>query len=400
MSAQYLSDTNMWRRNGNEIYYKHGNVGLGTDNPEQKLDLSQGDTPTIRLQQDGTSWPAYKWDIAANESNFFIRDVTAATLPFKVLPGATTNTFTVATGTHVGINTTSPSAMLHIKGNSNGWTDGVRLEDDGTTEFGDILCGQEGLFYYSQSAGNDHIFLTNSNNAVATAPLTIKDNGNVGVGTGTPANKFEVVQAGTSKFYVGDVSGIGYGFGQDYSSSFASYYLGNGGSYWHFCYAATPAGTLTKKITIDGGSDVFRPYTNNTVSLGNSSYKWTAVYATNGTIQTSDARYKTNISDISYGLKDIMKLRPVSYSWKNDKLNIGTGVNLGFVAQELENIVPDVVVHTQTEIDKETHQPASEFSDVYGVKYSELIPVLVKAIQEQQAEIEQLKERIKVLEQK
>jgi len=232
--------------------------------------------------------------------------------------------------------------------------------------------------------------------------MIIRDSlGYVGIGTSTPTNNFEVINGGTgSKFRVGNLVGFGLGFGQDYNTSNASYFLANGGSYWHFCYAQTPDSVYTRKVTIDGGGNVFRPYSNNVISLGSSSYKWTAVYAVNGTIQTSDLRYKTNISDIQYGLNEVLKLRPVSYNWKNEKLNIGDTKNLGFIAQEMESIVPDVVVHTQTEIDKETHQPASEFPDTYGVKYSELIPVLVKAIQEQQAQIEQLKQEIKQLQEK
>jgi len=225
--------------------------------------------------------------------------------------------------------------------------------------------------------------------------------GNVGFGTTNPLNKFEVAN-GTSgqKFLATNLSSGHYGFGQEYNSANPAYFIGHGGSYWHFMYAATPATSYTALVTLDGPNSAFRPTSNNVISLGTSSSKWTAVYAVNGTIQTSDLRFKTNISDINYGLNEVMKLRPVSYSWKNEKMNIGTGKNLGFIAQELETIIPDVVIHTQTEIDKETGQLQNEFSDTYGVKYSEIVPVLVKAIQEQQAQIEQLKLEVKALKEK
>jgi len=65
-----------------------GDVGLGTSNPLTDLHIQDNDTPTIRLEQDGSFWPAYTWDIAGNESNFFVRDATAGTLPFRIKPGA------------------------------------------------------------------------------------------------------------------------------------------------------------------------------------------------------------------------------------------------------------------------------------------------------------------------
>lgn len=119
-----------------------------------------------------------------------------------------------------------------------------------------------------------------------------------------------------------------------------------------------------------------RPGANNTRSLGSSSKRWTVVHATNGTIQTSDVRFKQNIDPINYGLDDLMKLRSVTYQWKEDAEG---ETKLGFIAQELEQIVPEVVT------------VANDSMQTRGVNYAELIPVLVKAIQEQQAIIESQK---------
>ena len=77
-------------------------------------------------------------------------------------------------------------------------------------------------------------------------------------------------------------------------------------------------------------------------SLGRSSARWSTVYASNGTINTSDAREKKNIKELDYGLETLMKLKPVSYEWINDAANMGT--KLGFVAQDLLEVVPEVVV--------------------------------------------------------
>ncbi|MGB0432140.1 MAG: tail fiber domain-containing protein, partial [Bacteroidia bacterium] len=124
---------------------------------------------------------------------------------------------------------------------------------------------------------------------------------------------------------------------------------------------------------------VLRPGANNTHSLGSSTKRWTAVHATNGTIQTSDVRFKKNIENMSYGLDDLMKIRSVSYEWKEDSTG---NTKLGFIAQELEQIVPEVVT------------VANDSMQTRGVNYAELVPVLVKAIQEQQAEIEAYKLKV------
>jgi hypothetical protein len=105
-----------------------------------------------------------------------------------------------------------------------------------------------------------------------------------------------------------------------------------------------------------------------------------------GTI--SDARLKTNIKNISYGLEDLLKIRPVNFDWKD-----GSDVNLlGFIAQELKPIISQAVTDTKNIAEDNTAYMA--------VTESNLIPVMVKAIQDQQAIIETLKSRITALENK
>ena len=103
-----------------------------------------------------------------------------------------------------------------------------------------------------------------------------------------------------------------------------------------------------------------------------------------GTI--SDARLKTNIKNISYGLEDLLKIRPVNFDWKD-----GSDTNrVGFIAQELKPIISQAVTDTRNIAEDETPYMA--------VTESNLIPVMVKAIQEQQAIIETLTARITALE--
>ncbi len=133
------------------------------------------------------------------------------------------------------------------------------------------------------------------------------------------------------------------------------------------------------------------PYINSTspgvgYKLGNSSQKWDEVWATNGIIQTSDLRFKKNISNLNSTIDIVKKLRPVNYNWKdiNDD-----NLHYGFIAQELKLIFPNSVVYGE-----ETD------STSLGVNYSEIIPILTKAIQEQQEIIENQNREIEIIKNK
>lgn len=137
------------------------------------------------------------------------------------------------------------------------------------------------------------------------------------------------------------------------------------------------------------------PEVDDSRDLGVGSRRWGAVWAVDGTINTSDAREKTNIHELEYGLDDIMKLRPVSYSWISRP---ESGTKLGLLAQEVEAIMPEVVVNPIRHPEKLESEEAG--ANRLGIYYADLIPVLIKAIQEQeekiiqlQAEVEQLKKQ-------
>ncbi len=129
-----------------------------------------------------------------------------------------------------------------------------------------------------------------------------------------------------------------------------------------------------------------RPQTNNSRSLGNSEKRWSAVFATNGTINTSDARDKNDIAELTYGMDAIRKLRPVTYRW-NDP-NLGRDKKIGLIAQELLAVIPEVVMTEELVADDETSAPTWRSANRLGVYYSDLIPVLVKGLQEVDQKIE------------
>ncbi len=107
-----------------------GDVGIKTATPAVDLHIVEGNTPTVRLEQDGSDgFTPQTWDMAGNETNFFIRDVTnGSKLPFRIKPNTAEDAlFLEGDPGQVGINTKSPDASLHVVGNA-------RIgDDDGTT---------------------------------------------------------------------------------------------------------------------------------------------------------------------------------------------------------------------------------------------------------------------------
>jgi hypothetical protein len=94
-----------------------GRVGLETSTPVLDLHIVNGNTPAIRLEQNGSSgFTPQTWDIAGNEASFFIRDVTGgSTLPFRIEPGTASGTLYLDSAERVGIGTTAPTDMLHVR---------------------------------------------------------------------------------------------------------------------------------------------------------------------------------------------------------------------------------------------------------------------------------------------
>jgi hypothetical protein len=110
----------------------------------------------------------------------------------------------------------------------------------------------------------------------------------------------------------------------------------------------------------------------NKIRLGNG-----AVTVIEGAVSftaASDSRIKKNIVNSNYGLATVLKLRPVEYNLTSNDLK-----QVGFIAQEVQKLVPEVVTGKEGDLSK---------GEILGITYSNLVPVLTKAIQEQQKQIE------------
>ena len=111
-----------------------GRLGLRTSTPVLDVHVNTSNTPAIRLEQNNSGgFTAQTWDVAGNEANFFVRDVTGGSrLPFRIRPGAPTSSIDISADGNVGIGTASPSNSLHVSG-SGGTTKLLVQEASGTT---------------------------------------------------------------------------------------------------------------------------------------------------------------------------------------------------------------------------------------------------------------------------
>lgn len=171
----------------------------------------------------------------------------------------------------------------------------------------------------------------------------------------------------------------------------------------------TAIGAGSIEYFVDGESLIasshsFLPIEDATLNLGSSVNRWNSAYIANGVISTSDERLKKDIKPMNYGLREILKLKPISYKWKDNKIGKTTipkdkeEKKLGFSAQELLKVLPEVVkTHDWKKLDEKSDEYVYVENQNIGVVYTDLIPVLVKAVQEQQSQIESLKTNYKEL---
>jgi len=169
--------------------------------------------------------------------------------------------------------------------------------------------------------------------------------------------------------------------------------------------------TNTERMRIDSNGYALIGYTSS-----NGAYKLqvnSQIFATSSTIATSDARYKTNIEPITSAIELVNKLNPVSFDWKEHPIHeFPEGKTIGFLAQEVQEVLKDTdyvdnIVKTNEcvispeEKDEDGNVTKEAVKEEFlGIAEGNLIPLLTKAIQEQQTIINDLKARIETLEAK
>ena len=173
----------------NSLYVDDGGrVGLGTSTPVVELHVVDGDSPALRLEQNGSSgFTAQTWDVAGNETNFFVRDVThSSKIPFKIKPSAPTNSLFINSDGKIGLGTASPSYPMELSKTGSAATF-VANQTDGATAM--ISAGASYVFIGALS-NNDFRLLVNDQ-----PRMTIDTSGEVGIGTTSPNYPLEVATA-------------------------------------------------------------------------------------------------------------------------------------------------------------------------------------------------------------
>ncbi len=251
----------------------------------------------------------------------------------------------------VGIGTTNPAEILHLS----------------------APTSNRSMLKFSDSATNAFVGLKGSNLSFGTYSaedmMVLTASGNVGIGTTSPTAKLHVVQPENAVWAARIVS------------SAAS---GNSALLWGYA-ASTSADSALLDISSGGGAQLMMKG-NGYVGIGTTSPAYTldvAGYIRGTNVNPSDLHLKDSIFPVEAALDKVLSMQGVSYTWKREEYkarNFPAGRHYGVIAQEMEKVLPEAV----------STSPDGEKS----VAYTEIIPVLIEAIKEQQKEIEQLKKAL------
>ncbi len=319
-----------------------GNVGIGIDEPEMKLHVGGDLFIQTNLGELVMGFPnnGNQWQMSTRGSG--------ADLQFQSkLDGSTsfTTRYRMRQGGEFQIGDISgtPSAWSHIRKNSTLNKPHLKLEEIGNDYARLELTNSTSSGAYWQVAGLPSTTASSAklnfyfqNASGAGDRMTITGDGQVGINTSNPSARLTINQGSQS---------VGTGLSFKDNTTNQDWHMTHG-----FALRFHYGGSLRGFINATTGA-----YT-----------------------QSSDASLKSNIQDINTILERIKQLRPTTYYYNDDKSKTKT---LGFIAQEVEPIFPEVVHF-------------SEADGLYGINYAAFGVIAIKAIQEQQAIIENQQKQI------
>ena len=315
-----------------------GKVGMGTNSPSVKLHLKNGNTPTTRLEQDGSSgFTAQTWDVAGNEANFFIRDTTSGSeLPFRIQPGSASNTLSIRTdGVVIGKwQATTGATTFDVFGTA--------MVGPGT-ESNPAITIREGSSGTSEDSG----FWAPNQNEIAISTngserMRVDDTGQVGIGTNNVPGAIMLDVAGSARVDNGDAGHPGLIFNEGGASEDTGLFSPTTNE-----VAVSTNGSERLRIT-SGGNVLVGGTSSNGRTLQVYGDAYCSACNSGGTwFTTSDRRLKTGIEDLGGALDLMKRLHPVKFfysaEYRGRVPSVPASAQYGFLAQEFQQVFPDSV---------------------------------------------------------
>lgn len=272
---------------------------------------------------------------------------------------------------NVGVGTTNPQQYFHV---SSGTIGGVPTSAGAGSDSNVMIrytWNSIVLDHGCTNSGTVWMQVRQPTTSLGTTfPLALNPiGGNVGIGTTSPGQQLDVFAAAGGYGYIGNSGG----------SLFMNCATGNS--------IIMAVNGVSRAYMVNGS---FTATTDNTMDLGGGTgQRWKAVYAVNGTIQTSDARYKDS-TILQYGLNEVLQANTILYSWKTqaDLPDTDPEKNFkyfGVCADELVSIMPELCYNENPDV-------------AVQINYAELVPVCINAIKELSAQNKTLEERLAALE--
>jgi hypothetical protein len=227
------------------------------------------------------------------------------------------------------------------------------------------LTALPGTARFNTAVGSNSLSGVNSSSAINNVAV----GNNTMTGSGVITQSVAIGSDAMSNASTGSTrnTAVGYGAGTGVGGGTDNVFIGS---------SAQGVGGGSNQIAIGSGATTAA---SNTVRIGNTSISFIGGQV--GFTNSSDRRWKDNIQGSGLGLEFLKTLRPVSYFRKNDS---NKKTEYGFIAQELEEAFMKAGDANNAVISKDD-------AGMYGVRYSDFISISVKAIQEQQEQIEELK---------
>lgn len=367
---------------------------------------ASGDDITLQSTSNATKGSILFGTSAYDEANERLGIGTASPLPYGKLTAQGTAS-SANTGPHVQLVTSADNyPVIQLLGynhdaagiNFDMYFDGSWRAAD-ATGFQLYKAGNKALLRYFNGA--------TPGNTITLGPLAWAvdlSNGRVGIGTDSPSALLDVDGSTRSGYdtdttsYFGRTA-IGYNGASsdeatfahiDYNSlnNIALTQTSNGSTILNAASGRVIQFQVNGSPTVTIDATDFYPSTDNARDCGTATNRWKDIYATNGTIQTSDERLKTDIVDSDLGLEFINSLRPVRYVWRSTPEKPRTCHHYGVIAQQTKAVLDELgIADFAGYIRDEKH-------DAYGLRYTEFIAPIIKAIQELNEEIATLRQQL------